>query len=153
MPVAAGAALSDIDHFVLAGAIPDDVPAADPADVVDAVSSLAGRSLGPLRWVGLAPMSNLARIIVEAPEVAARLQVTQMGAAIHCRRPRRAEHNVRLDLDAARVVLDAAAAGGWPGWSWWSPMSPSPSRLLSTPRTHWPVNSAGTRRRGRRCWR
>lgn len=110
VPVAAGAALGDIDYFVLAGAIPDGVPAAG-GDVVEAVSALAARTEGPLRWVGLAPMSNLARVITEAPQVAARLHVTQMGAAIHYRNPDRAEHNVRLDVDAARVVLDAAQTG------------------------------------------
>ena len=109
IPVAAGAALTDIDHFVLAGTIPDDVPAADPADVEDAVRYLAGLSKGPVRWVGLAPMSNLARIIVEGPEVAARLRVTQMGAAIHCRHPERAEHNVRLDLDTVMALVECGS--------------------------------------------
>ena len=110
VPVAAGAALGDIDYFVLAGAVPEQVRSGG-GDVVAAVAALAARTEGPLRWVGLAPMSNLARVINEAPQVARRLHVTQMGAAINYRSPQRAEHNVRLDVDAARVVLDAAQAG------------------------------------------
>lgn len=109
IPVAPGAALDDIAHFVLAGAIPDQVPAA-AGDIVSAVAALAARVAGPLRWVGIAPMTNLARVITEAPEIAARLHVTQMGTAIHYRHPERAEHNVRLDPAAARTVLDAAHA-------------------------------------------
>lgn len=110
VPVVAGAALSDVDCFVLDGSIPAQVPAAD-TDLMGAVRALAARSDGPLRWVGLAPMSNLARVVTEAPEIAARLHVTQMGAAINYRDPARAEHNVRLDLEAARAVVDAAGDG------------------------------------------
>lgn len=109
VPVVAGAALDDIDHFVLADAVPNSIPDPDPGvDVVDAVAGLAARHEGPLRWVGIAPMTNLARLITERPEVAARLHVAQMGAAVNYRHPDRAEHNVRLDLAAARSVLDAA---------------------------------------------
>ena len=109
VPVVAGAALDDIDYFVLDGeAIPEHVPAAG-TDLLGALRVLAAQAEGPLRWVGIAPMSNLARVIREAPELAARLHVTQMGAAINYRDPARAEHNVRLDLDAARTVIDAAS--------------------------------------------
>lgn len=114
VPVAAGASLGDVDYFVLAGAVPGAV-AAGGGDVVEAVTALAARTEGPLRWVGLAPMSNLARVVAEAPQVAARLHVTQMGAAIHYRDPGRAEHNVRLDVDAARAVLVAAQTGSLAG--------------------------------------
>ena len=108
VPVAAGAALADIDHFVLAGAIPRHVPQVPTGqDVVDAVVAVAERHRGPLRWLGIAPTTNLARVIRERPDVAARLHVTQMGAALNYRDPGRAEHNVRLDLDAAREVLAA----------------------------------------------
>ena len=109
VPVAAGAALDDIDHFVLADAVPRHIPQQDGgSDVVAAVAAVAERHAGPLRWVGIAPMTNLARVITERPDVAARLRVTQMGAAVDYRDPDRAEHNVRFDLDAAREVLAAA---------------------------------------------
>lgn len=81
-------------------------------DVVDAVRALAERHPdGPLRWVGIGPLSNLARLASEAPDLARRLVVTQMGAAIDYRRPDRAEHNVRLDVPAAHTVFAAAARG------------------------------------------
>lgn len=109
VPVVAGAALDDIDHFVLADAIPQHIPRQQGGrDVVEAVAAVAERHRGPLRWVGIAPMTNLARVVRERPDVAARLHVTQMGAAVNYRHPDRAEHNVRFDLDAAREVLAAA---------------------------------------------
>lgn len=108
VPVGAGAALDDIDHFVLADSIPQLIPEQDGGGVVEAVAAVAARHRGPLRWVGMAPMTNLAHVIIERPDVAARLHVTQMGAAVNYRHADRAEHNVRFDLDAAREVLAAA---------------------------------------------
>lgn len=109
VPVVAGAGLGDIDHFVLGDAVPRSIPDPDTGvDVVDAVAGLAARHEGPLRWVGIAPMTNLATVVTERPDIAARLHVTQMGAAVKYRHPDQAEHNVRVDLDAARTVLDAA---------------------------------------------
>jgi len=53
----------------------------------------------------MGPMSNLARLVQEAPDLVGRLVVTQMGFAIDYRRPDRAEHNVHVDVEAARTVL------------------------------------------------
>lgn len=111
--VAAGATAGGTDYFCVA----DLIPAADPAmhggrdAVLAAVAELAGQADGPIRWVGMAPLSNLAEVCDHLPEIAGRLQVTQMGGAIHYRRPDRAEHNIRLDVDAARRVLAAVDDG------------------------------------------
>jgi inosine-uridine nucleoside N-ribohydrolase len=79
-----------------------------PSDVLGAVAHVAGRAEGTLRWLGMGPMSNLATVVREQPEIGARLHVTQMGGALRYRDPERAEHNVRLDVTAAASVLDHA---------------------------------------------
>jgi purine nucleosidase len=114
VPVVAGAAAAGgTDHFSLDDG---DLARVSPqgGDVVAAIRSVAARfPSGPLRWVGIGPLSNLARVVDEAPELAARLVVTQMGAAIDYRHPDRAEHNVRLDVPAAHTVFAAAGRGGF----------------------------------------
>lgn len=111
--VAAGATSGRTDYFCVADLIPATVPAMHGGRdaVLAAVAELAGQSDGPIRWIGMAPLSNLAEVCDHLPEIAARLQVTQMGGAIHYRRPDRAEHNIRLDVDAARRVLTAVGDG------------------------------------------
>jgi pyrimidine-specific ribonucleoside hydrolase len=52
----------------------------------------------------MGPMSNLADALI-TPGMAQRLRITQMGGAINYRNPDRAEHNVRIDVEAARTVL------------------------------------------------
>lgn len=123
VPVTAGTALPGAeDRFVLhvgdlenrRGIPPHGEGAREGADVVAAMRSLAKRHPeGMLRWVGIGPFSNLAQLVTEAPEIASRLLVTQMGAAINYRHPDRAEHNVRMDIPAAHTVFNAAARGGF----------------------------------------
>lgn len=110
---AAGADLGHVRDFVVEDLVPDDVPA-QRVDVVDVVREVCGRTDGPVRWVGMGPLTNLARITIEAPDVAARLQVTQMGGALRYRHPDRAEHNVRQDPAAAQAVFAAVADGRLP---------------------------------------
>ncbi|OLM08520.1 nucleoside hydrolase [Pseudonocardia sp. Ae505_Ps2] len=111
--VAAGATVGRTDYFCVADLIPATVPAMHGGRdaVLAAVAEVAGQSEGLIRWVGMAPLSNLAEVCDHLPEIAARLQVTQMGGAIDYRRPDRAEHNIRLDVDAARRVLTAVGDG------------------------------------------
>ncbi|ALL79942.1 nucleoside hydrolase (plasmid) [Pseudonocardia sp. EC080610-09] len=111
--VAAGATVGRTDYFCVADLIPAAVPVVHGGRdaVLAAVAEVAGQSEGPIRWVGMAPLSNLAGVCDHLPEIAARLQVTQMGGAIDYRRPERAEHNIRLDVDAARRVLAAVGDG------------------------------------------
>ncbi|MFE2408162.1 nucleoside hydrolase [Kitasatospora sp. NPDC059408] len=109
----AGAELSDTPYFVIEHLVPQDVPA-QRTDVVAAVREVLDSTDGPVLWVGMAPLSNLAHVLAEAPEAATRLRVTQMGGALRYRNPEIAEHNVRLDVPAAHSVLAAVAAGQLP---------------------------------------
>ncbi|MBN9739437.1 MULTISPECIES: nucleoside hydrolase [unclassified Pseudonocardia] len=111
--VTAGATVGRTDYFCVADLIPATVPAMRGGRdaVLAAVADVAGKSEGLICWVGMAPLSNLAEVCDHLPEIASRLQVTQMGGAIDYRRPDRAEHNIRLDVDAARRVLAAVADG------------------------------------------
>ncbi|EGX59764.1 hypothetical protein SZN_11313 [Streptomyces zinciresistens K42] len=106
----AGAELAPTPYLVVEELIPPTVPA-QGTDVVGAVLDVLAAVPGPVRWVGMAPLSNLARVVTEAPEAATRLRVTQMGGALRYRNPESAEHNIRLDVTAAGRVLDAVAAG------------------------------------------
>lgn len=53
----------------------------------------------------MGPLSNLAHLARERPDLAGRLEVTQMGGALRYRDPTRAEHNFRLDPAAVHHVL------------------------------------------------
>ncbi len=107
VPVVAGADLGNTRYWVADGLTPDDV-GKQPDDVVHAVASICARTPGPVRWVGCGPLTNLAHILRSTTELAQRLVVTQMGGAIDYRDPTRAEHNFRLDPDAARYVVATA---------------------------------------------
>ncbi|WP_239029110.1 nucleoside hydrolase [Pseudonocardia acidicola] len=108
--VAAGPAVWDTRYYCVDGLTPDPVPLA-PDDVVAAVRAACAGTEGPVRWVGMGPLTNLAHLIEVAPELVGRLRVTQMGGALNYRHPDRAEHNIRLDVAAAHRVLAAVAAG------------------------------------------
>jgi inosine-uridine nucleoside N-ribohydrolase len=53
----------------------------------------------------MGPLSNLAMVYSERPELIPQLVVTQMGGAIVYRDPSRAEHNFRVDPEAAIRML------------------------------------------------
>ncbi|MFC4560575.1 nucleoside hydrolase [Nocardiopsis mangrovi] len=113
VPVVAGACLGKTRYYCVDGLVPAAVPA-QKTDAVGAVRAVAAAHPGPIRWVGMGPLTNLARVLVEAPEVAARLRVTQMGGALRYRDPERAEHNFRLDVPAVHEVFAAVAEGRLP---------------------------------------
>ncbi|WP_017594919.1 nucleoside hydrolase [Nocardiopsis potens] len=109
VPVAAGA--GGETRYVC---VEDLVPASAPpqgGDVIAAVRAVAATRPGPIDWVGLGPLTNLALLLAEAPELAPRLRVTQMGGALRYRSPERAEHNFRLDVPAVHAVFAAVADG------------------------------------------
>ncbi|MCX4095432.1 nucleoside hydrolase [Nocardia sp. alder85J] len=108
VPVVAGADLGNTRYYCVEGLVPGDVPA-QPDDPVAAVLAVCAATDGPVRWVGMGPLTNLDRILRAAPELAARLVITQMGGAIAYRDPTRAEHNFRLDPAAACSVVERAA--------------------------------------------
>ncbi|WP_308259013.1 nucleoside hydrolase [Pseudonocardia sp. H11422] len=108
--VAAGPAVGDTRYWCVDGLVPASVPL-QFEDVVAAVRTVCAGTDGPVRWVGMGPLTNLAHLTEMAPELAGRLRVTQMGGALNYRHPDRAEHNIRLDVPAAHQVLAAVADG------------------------------------------
>jgi pyrimidine-specific ribonucleoside hydrolase len=110
VPVVTGADLGGSRYFCAEGLVPDSV-AAQPGDVVSAIRAVAAAAGGgPIRWLGIGPMTNLARLMAEDAATAGQMVVTQMGGALAYRDPARAEHNVRLDPVAAITVLTGTPA-------------------------------------------
>ncbi|RZS40717.1 pyrimidine-specific ribonucleoside hydrolase [Herbihabitans rhizosphaerae] len=104
VPVVRGTDLGNTRYVCIDGLVPDTVPA-QPDGMLDAVLSVCDATDGPVRWVGIGPLSNLAAVLTAHPPLAERLTVTQMGGALNYRDPERAEHNFRLDPAAAATVL------------------------------------------------
>jgi pyrimidine-specific ribonucleoside hydrolase len=98
--VVAGSDLGNSRMWVMGGVCPAEVPRQDN-DVVGVIEEVCSGIEGRIRWVGMGPLSNLARLQREAPVLIPRLEVTQMGGAIKYRDPSRAEHNFRVDVEAA----------------------------------------------------
>ncbi|WP_202868528.1 nucleoside hydrolase [Kribbella sindirgiensis] len=111
--VVAGADLGNRRGFVVGGMCPADVPP-QVTDVAAAVSEVFEGLDGQVRWVGMGPLSNLASLQRERPELVARMAVTQMGGAINYRDPSRAEHNFRADPDAVIEILPTLERWGPP---------------------------------------
>ncbi|MFF2655583.1 nucleoside hydrolase [Streptomyces sp. NPDC058045] len=109
----AGASLGESLYYCVDGLIPDSVPA-QPTDVVAAVRTVCEAADGPVRWVGMGPLTNLARVLAEAPDLGRQLRLTQMGGALRYRDPSRAEHNIRMDVPGAHAVLKAVGSGVLP---------------------------------------
>jgi pyrimidine-specific ribonucleoside hydrolase len=105
VPVVEGSDLGNTRLYFVDGLIPDEVPR-QPKDIIGAVRAVAAATVGPIRWVGMGPLSNLADLQRTNRDLVDRLVVTQMGGAINYRDPSRAEHNFRMDVEAARHVLD-----------------------------------------------
>ncbi|EKX66687.1 nucleoside hydrolase [Streptomyces ipomoeae] len=108
--VVSGVSLGDTRYFCADGLVPDELPP-QSADVVAAVRAVCAAVPGPVQWVGMGPLSNLALVLEAAPELASRLHVTQMGGALNYRDPSRAEHNFRLDVSSVHKVFDAVSKG------------------------------------------
>ncbi|MEU4645520.1 nucleoside hydrolase [Micromonospora sp. NPDC023814] len=108
VPVVAGRRLSSTPYFWVADLIPGDV-ADQPSGPVGAVAAVCERTSGPVRWLGLGPMSNLGDVLDARPDLAHRLVVTQMGGALAYRDPAQSQYNFRLDPVAVRTALDAVS--------------------------------------------
>lgn len=108
VPVVAGRQLAESPYFCVEGLTEPQV-GPQPSDVAGAVARVVAASTGPVRWVGMGPLTNLAELATHAPDLTTRLQVTQMGGAINYRDPTRAEHNFRMDPQAARAVVGTVA--------------------------------------------
>jgi pyrimidine-specific ribonucleoside hydrolase len=107
VPVVAGQDLGNTRYFCVPDLVPDEVPD-QPDDVMAAVDAVCGQTQGPVRWVGTGPASNLATVLTTRAHLAQRLRITQMGGALAYRDPTRAEHNFRLDPEAAATLLRLA---------------------------------------------
>ncbi|MBF6125515.1 nucleoside hydrolase [Nocardia brasiliensis] len=104
--VVAGADLAGAQQrWLCDGLVPERI-GPQTGSVIEAVRE-AGAGHRFVRWIGLGPLTNLATIVREAPELACTLLITQMSGAINYRDPDRAEHNLRMDPDAAITVLRA----------------------------------------------
>jgi inosine-uridine nucleoside N-ribohydrolase len=104
VPVIAGADLGNTRLNCIEGLTPAEVPA-QPTDVRAAVDAVCSSTVDPVPWVGIGTASNLAVLLTERPELAERLEVTQVGGALRYRDPERADHNFRTDIAAATVLL------------------------------------------------
>lgn len=111
--VVAGSDLGNRRGFVVGGMCPAEVPR-QASDVAAAVSEVCAAADGQIRWVGIGPLSNLAALQRERPELVARMNVTQMGGAINYRHPERAEHNFRADPGAVVELLPTLERWGPP---------------------------------------
>jgi pyrimidine-specific ribonucleoside hydrolase len=104
VPVVAGSDLQDDPLYFVDGLFPQDV-AKQSEDVAGAVEAVCASTPGPVRWVGMGPLSNLAALQESRPELVAKMVVTQMGGAVNYRDPSRAEHNFRMDPAAVVRIL------------------------------------------------
>ncbi|MBB5835423.1 nucleoside hydrolase [Kribbella italica] len=104
VPVVAGAELQDDPLYFVDGLFPQDVPK-QSEDLLGAVETVCASTPGPVRWVGMGPLSNLAALQEARPELVAKMVVTQMGGAVNYRDPSRAEHNFRMDPAAVTRML------------------------------------------------
>lgn len=107
VPVVAGADLGNRKYLCVEDLIPDEIPQ-QATDLDLHLRRICSAATLPVRWVGMGPLSNLHRLHRQAPELAGKLDVTQMGGALRYRDPSRAEHNFRLDPAAATGVLASA---------------------------------------------
>ncbi|MGW5730667.1 nucleoside hydrolase [Nocardia beijingensis] len=103
VPVVAGADLGNDHSWTAEGLVPNLI-GSQPRDVGAAVAKVLERSDGRVGWVGLGPMSNLARLLQENPRIGDRLVVTQQEGASNFAEegPHR---NIELDTAAARYVF------------------------------------------------
>lgn len=105
VPVVAGVDLGNDHHWAAEGLVPDRV-AAQPTDVGTAVADVLEQSDGQVGWIGLGPMSNLARVLGENPGTGDRLVVTQQEGASKFAEDR-PQQNIELDIPAAQQVLES----------------------------------------------
>ncbi|MEI8408734.1 MULTISPECIES: nucleoside hydrolase [unclassified Kribbella] len=102
--VVAGSDLGNSRLYCVDGLFPAEVPKQE-TDLVSAIADVCASTSGRVRWVGMGPLSNLLTLHSARPDLVARMVVTQMGGAIVYRDPSRAEHNFRVDPEAAIRML------------------------------------------------
>ncbi|WP_280471278.1 nucleoside hydrolase [Nocardia cyriacigeorgica] len=112
--VAAGATAGESKYWAADGLVPAGAHPW-PLDLYATVATLTDpASSAPLRWLGIGPLTDLARLLeIDSGRrnplgLARRLRIWQMGGALEYRQPDRAEHNFRLDPKAVHTVVDRA---------------------------------------------
>jgi hypothetical protein len=104
--VVAGADVGNGRYFCCADLIDATVPP-QPTDLAAAVEAVTDHTpTGRITWLGIGALTNLASLASRRPDLARGLDVTQMGGGPAYRDRTRAEHNIGLDVAAARAVLD-----------------------------------------------
>ncbi|MGW0251141.1 nucleoside hydrolase [Nocardia goodfellowii] len=96
-------------RWVCDGLVPDDFPTASALSTRSVVEELHA-ILDPNHhgaWIGLGPMTTLARLCVAAPRLVDRLVITQTGGAMAHRDPSRTSQHLRIDPDSAVTALRA----------------------------------------------
>jgi Inosine-uridine preferring nucleoside hydrolase len=103
--------LGRTDVMVVAGEATEDIAdsgdgmvspsvSAQGTDVMDAVRAVRAATPGPVCWIGMGPMTNLSRVVEQAPELAPALRVIHIAVG---------GHQADLDQRATATVLDAMA--------------------------------------------
>lgn len=110
LPVFKGRDAGNRDFFVLDRFYEEQPPVKELEEVVPLLEQLAGRGGC---YLALGGMSNLACLLDRSREALARLEICAMGGAFHYRKPGQAEHNIRVDLEAARKVFEAELNVRW----------------------------------------
>lgn len=58
-------------------------------------------------YISIGPLTNLAFLYDVYPDLLSQCEIIAMGGAINYRKPGTAEHNIRMDIEAARKVFNA----------------------------------------------
>ncbi|MEV0766235.1 nucleoside hydrolase [Nocardia sp. NPDC050435] len=110
VPVITGASLGghriSLDHALLAE-LPR-APRFDLDDLRDRLRARIEQTTQPVRWLGCGPMTNLAELLLAAPDLAEQIELVQMGGWLdpaRYRHPDRASHNLHADPTSAGTVL------------------------------------------------
>ncbi len=111
IPVFSGRDLGNSKLFLLEDLVePADLPAVTAPElkrILKKVSQEGGK------YLSIGALSNRAELGLAYPNIWPMMETIIMGGAIHFRKPGVAEHNVRLDLSAARQVFGELSPKRW----------------------------------------
>lgn len=106
VPVFAGVDLGGEHRFLLDDHLEGTVPQPDDLGVL---AEICAATDGAIRWVGMGPMCNIARLLSVAPQLTERIVLTQMGGWLDRYRDKtRASHNFHTDPVSAGLALRVA---------------------------------------------
>lgn len=113
IPVFAGADLGNTRLFFLEKDVDRrlTINALTPTQSIKPILAKLAQDQG--QYLSIGGLTNLAKLHHDFPELIKQLKITIMGGAIHYRKPGMAEHNVRLDLSAARTIFNSDLNTSW----------------------------------------